>query len=579
MNAEYERDLARIGAAIDAAGRLGRGDHEALAALRERFDGAAVQMVVVGEFKRGKSTLINALIGADLLPSGVVPLTSVVTELRGGRQAAMTVRLASGEAIDAPLSMLASYVTETANPRNAKGVRDVLLSVPSLDPGMHLVDTPGVGSVYEHNSDVTMGYLPSADAVVFVISADQPLGRQELAFLQAIRLHAGKVFVALNKIDHLSQSELAQSRAFLERELATTLGTMPPLFSLSARQGLRARLDHDEVAWQASGMAAFVAALDTFLYAESRGLWLRSMARRLGALLAEAGFAADLEIKALDAPREALLGASAALHSGREELRHGLAYFTAALEYEQRRVMREQVEPGLEELTGTLSGELGDELALLVREARHERTAALRERLDCHTEQAIRQACDAWRGEHIAQAEDAFDRAAASLWEDLAHDVDELIRACAQWLGLGFTLPLSQIAVERVPAFHYKFWDASPSMYLLSQRLAGLVPGRPGRALALRRARLRADDLIAMQSGRMRHDLDERLKARAQRWLGRATEYLASRMAAVETALANADQTQPAEKDIHGRREKLGDELARIRALESTVRSLEGPPG
>lgn len=578
MSAEYAKDRARIGAAIDAAGGLRHGDNAALVALRERFDNAAIHLVVAGEFKRGKSTLINALIGAELLPSGVVPLTSVVTELRGGTPTTMSVRLESGEAFDAPLAMLASYVTETANPRNEKGVREVVLTIPELDPGMHLVDTPGVGSVYEHNSEVTMGYLPSADAVVFVISADQPLGRQELAFLQAIRVHSGKVFVALNKVDHLSPSELAQSREFLERELAVALGAVPPLFPLSARQGLRARLDRDDAAWQASGMAAFAAALDTFLHAESQRLWLRSMARRLGTLLAEAGFAVDLKIKALDAPREALAGGREALHSGEEELRHGLAYFIAALEYERRRVMREQVEPALKTLANTLSGELGNELAMLVREARHEHTAALRERLDCDTERAIRQACDVWRGDHIAQAEDAFDRAAASLWEDLAHAVDELIRACTQWLGLDFALPLSPMTVERVPAFHYKFWDAPPSMYLLGQRLAGLVPGRPGRALALRHARLRADDLIAMQSGRMRHDLDERLKARAQRWLGRATEYLASRMAAVETALANADQTQPAEQDIHGRREKLGDELARIRTLESTARSLEGAP-
>jgi len=183
---------------------------------------------VAGEFKRGKSTLINALIGAELLPSGVVPLTSVVTELRGGAPATMTVRLESGEVFDAPLAMLASYVTETANPRNEKGVREVVLTIPAIDPGMHLVDTPGVGSVYEHNSDVTMGYLPSADAVVFVISSDQPLGRQELAFLQTIRVHAGKVFVALNKVDHLSPPELAQSREFLERELAAALGAVPP---------------------------------------------------------------------------------------------------------------------------------------------------------------------------------------------------------------------------------------------------------------------------------------------------------------------------------------------------------------
>jgi len=573
MSGEFEKGRAQVAALIEAARHLRHGDTEALATLRERLAEQAIQLVVAGEFKRGKSTLVNALVGADLLPSGVVPLTSVVTELRGGAPAAMTVRLNSGEVRSEPVSTLASYVTEAANPRNVKGVRGVTLTVPALDPWMHLVDTPGVGSVYEHNSDVTMSYLPAADAVIFVISADQPLSRHELAFLHAIRGHAGKVFVAFNKVDHLTTAERAQSRDFLERELAASLGMVPPLFALSARQGLRARLDDDEAGWQASGMAAFAAALNAFLRTESRALWVSSMMRRLGALLAESGFAVEVEIKALDAPKEAIEGARGTLTQGRERLRQGLAYFTAALEYERRRVLREHVEPGLEAFAKALRVQLHTELDVLVREPRRESTGTLRERLADHTERAIRQACDAWRGEEIQHTEEVFDQAAVALWDDLSGEIDELMRVCARWLGIALQLPALHIAVERSPAFHYKFWEAPPSLYLLSQRLASLVPGWPGRVLALRHARSRADDLASMHAGRMRHDLDERLKARAQHWLGRATEYLQGRMASAEAALASGVQAQSSQDDTRVRRERLRDELAEIRALEAIVLS------
>jgi predicted GTPase len=92
-------------------------------------------------------------------------------------------------------------VTEEGNPGNWRGVARVVarLHTPLLDEGVRLVDTPGVGSVHEHNTLATDAYLPSLDAAVLVVSADPPISKAERAFLEHVVEHAVRLFVVLNK--------------------------------------------------------------------------------------------------------------------------------------------------------------------------------------------------------------------------------------------------------------------------------------------------------------------------------------------------------------------------------------------
>jgi predicted GTPase len=208
--------LTELRACLAEASALVGMDQEACAHLARKLDSHAFNLVVAGEFKRGKSTVINALLGANLLPTGVVPLTSVVALMQYGEHPLVTVVFENGQERTVDLDALPEYVTERGNPRNVKGVREVAVSYPAewLKGGIRLVDTPGIGSVHQHNTDLTFQYLPQADAVIFVASVDQPVSRAELDFLIHIRRYAGKVFCLLNKLDYLSEADLAESVAF-----------------------------------------------------------------------------------------------------------------------------------------------------------------------------------------------------------------------------------------------------------------------------------------------------------------------------------------------------------------------------
>ena len=128
----------------------------------DKLAGSGLYVAVIGEFKRGKTTLINALLGADLLPTGVLPVTAVPALARFGMRPRVTLRLLDGSEVDSDIAGLHGYLTEQENPGNRKGVREAIIEYPALvlESGLILVDTPGTGSVHLHNTQATVDFLP-----------------------------------------------------------------------------------------------------------------------------------------------------------------------------------------------------------------------------------------------------------------------------------------------------------------------------------------------------------------------------------------------------------------------------------
>jgi GTP-binding protein EngB required for normal cell division len=198
-------------------------------------------VVCLGEFKRGKSTLLNALVGREVLPAGVIPVTSAVTILRYGSAIEARVRLSGGEVRHIGLAEVADYVTEEKNPENLRGLVAVEIFLPSplLATGMCLVDTPGIGSVFAGNTAATRDFLPHVDAALVVLGADPPLSGDELALAEEAARAAHHLLFVLNKADRLPEAECAEAARFAERILASRLKRPVSLLSVSATERLR----------------------------------------------------------------------------------------------------------------------------------------------------------------------------------------------------------------------------------------------------------------------------------------------------------------------------------------------------
>jgi len=206
----------------------------------DKVAGAGLYVAVIGEFKRGKTTLINALLGADLLPTGVLPVTAVPALVRFGRSPRATLRLLNGAEVAIDIGDLQGYLTEQANPGNRKGVREAIIEYPApvLASGLILVDTPGTGSVHRHNTQAAVDFLPRVDVALLVLSVDAPLADSEARLLEDVALTAARVAICLNKVDRLTPGEIQESVAFVRPRVAALCSSSDvTVFAVSARHG------------------------------------------------------------------------------------------------------------------------------------------------------------------------------------------------------------------------------------------------------------------------------------------------------------------------------------------------------
>jgi GTPase SAR1 family protein len=251
-------------------------------------------LAVVGQFKRGKSSLMNAIIGRELLPTGVLPLTSAITVLKYGPTERLEVcRENSIFPNELPVSALPDYVTEKGNPANEKKVKTVSveLPVPFLRCGIEFVDTPGVGSAITANTATTYDFLPKCDAVLFVTSVDTPMTSIELDFLKEVQEYVDKIFFVVNKIDLMTDNEQREILGFVVETIRSQIGyNNVKIFPISARFGIDARTSGDPILYEQSGLKALEEALASFLSEEKSTAFLAAVAHKaLRVLDEEAG--------------------------------------------------------------------------------------------------------------------------------------------------------------------------------------------------------------------------------------------------------------------------------------------------
>ncbi|MBZ9713858.1 dynamin family protein [Deinococcus multiflagellatus] len=179
---------------------------QALRALDETF-----LLVVVGEFNAGKSSFVNALLGAAVLPEGVTPTTDRIYVLVHGEKPGQMEPTAD------------PFVSRLTHP------------LPSLE-GVALVDTPGTNAIIRQHQTLTEGFLPRADLLLFLTSADRPFTESERQFLSLAARWGRQVIMVVNKADLLETPEQkAQVREFVETGARGVLGLTPPVLLVSAR--------------------------------------------------------------------------------------------------------------------------------------------------------------------------------------------------------------------------------------------------------------------------------------------------------------------------------------------------------
>jgi len=489
----------------------------------------------IGQFKRGKSSLINALLGESVLPIGVAPVTTVVTVVRHGPRRGARVRFAAGDGQDVSPSDLGTYVTEELNPENVKAVTAVEVSMPCalLATGMCLVDTPGIGSVFAGNTEATRAFVPHVDAALVVLGADPPISADELALVEEIARQCPHLLFVMNKADKLTDAEREEATEFTRRVLAERAGRRDALlFEVSATEHLAGQGPE-------RGWSALVDALKT-LARQSGSLLVRTAEKRGLVLLAgRLRHHLDEEIGALLRPveeSERRVAQLKALVTEAERSLNDLGYLFTA---EQERLGRTFFER-MEAFLTAAKPEARREFAEALRAVPARRGSALRNRAIDLAHEISKRRLDAWLAKAQPAAEALYVEATARFVEIANGFLEKLARSGEPALEdlprsvspeTGFRARSRLYYTELTPLTARTPLGWFMDLFRTRERQLAVLDRQIGEYL---------ETLLFTNANRIANDFDERVLESRRQFQFEIQSYLKETVASAEQALARA---------------------------------------
>ncbi len=246
----------------------------ALARIAARLAESRFEIAVFGQVSSGKSSLLNHILGAEILPVGVTPITAVPARLVAGENPRMMVSFAGGTTERLPVSRLPEFVTEQGNPGNAKAVTAIVVEYPSrrLPEGVALVDTPGLGSLAGAGAAETRSYLPECDLGVVLINGAASLAAEDLSTIASLHEAGIPAMAVVSKADLVPAEERKRTIEYVEERILAALGAAVPVDAVSMVGPDKDLLDK----WFENRIAP--------LYARRRAAAAESSRRKLAAL-------------------------------------------------------------------------------------------------------------------------------------------------------------------------------------------------------------------------------------------------------------------------------------------------------
>lgn len=551
-------------------------DSARLAELKERLLSGRFHLAVLGQFKRGKSTLLNAMLGQSILPTAVVPLTAIPTWIRAGESLRARVEFADSKKPEefatpdvAKLSdFLARFVTESANPKNRLGVRKVEVYSPSpiLNRGVVFIDTPGIGSTFRHNTATTLHFLSECDAAMFLVSADPPITETEVEFLGRVKTRVSRLFFILNKVDYLKPPEVNEAIRFFRKVIGEQAGFPEdtPIFAVSAREALNAKATGDDDRWRAAGLANVERHLVDFLAKEKTASLGAAVRQKALDAVEDVVMRLRLLLRSLELPLEDLLSRMETFDRRIEDLQRERQDAHDLLAGDRRRVhelLEHQYEQLCQRVRIGLNEALDKEMAAIDSKPANE--SVLQETLNA----AVPTLFDTEFKDEIQHFEGRLSEVLRPHQDRLNRLVESIRKTAAGLFDVPYRPIDNSVAVgeAREPywvTYHYEesFGPISPSM------IDKFVPPRLRHRRIERRFRDKIDSLVLFNAGKLREKLYDQIELTFSRF-GRAMD---ERLAATVTATHGAAQTAVKKRQIHA-----GIVASDIDRLRKSVSDLE----
>ncbi|GAE27781.1 dynamin family protein [Halalkalibacter wakoensis JCM 9140] len=229
----------------------GSPQEQVMAELIEDIKQDFYTIVVVGEFKHGKSTFVNALLEQEIMPVDVTPTTATINAVFYGDEPEVHIMKSDGDEVKHTLSqeVLSQYTASADfNPDEIKYLK-IFTPAPLLKERVVLVDTPGVNDLNQHRSDVTHQFIPRADVILFMLDMTSPVKHTEKKFLEERLLKTGsdRIMYVANFLDRVDEEEVEETIEHIEHRVQQiTKGNQPKIYPISALEALQGKMSGND---------------------------------------------------------------------------------------------------------------------------------------------------------------------------------------------------------------------------------------------------------------------------------------------------------------------------------------------
>jgi len=544
-------------------------------------------LVVLGQFKRGKSTFINSILGDKVLPTSVVPLTSIVTLLKYGHSERIQVLFNDSSVKAITRDELPQYVTEKGNPKNEKNVKQVEIAFPSqyLKDGVYLIDTPGVGSTFENNTEMTYNFLPKVDAALFLLAVDPPISQSEIAFLEDVQGHVQKIFFIQNKIDYLSDEEREESLEFSKRVIEEALGRDGiVIYPLSAKLALEGKMKGDKELLEKSRLPEFDRVLSDFLVEAKGKTVLQSAVKSTKKLLSDEELALQLEAQAVATPLEVLEQKIRTFHEKMEEIKQDREDTKYYFDGEIQRVI-DMLDRDLDRMKQKEIPRLLEQLEKVAEQNKDKPIGEYVQIMDQALHDGIVDTFNGWVVREEDRLNEQYSRVSKRFSERTNEIIDAIVNASTELFDISLDRFRSDETLVSDSSLYYmigeppKFFDLEGAFDFFSQKI---LPKKLSKGRVLKDIKKRLPREIDKNCGRVRWDFMDRVKRSFMnfRWdLNQkidATEQ--SILGAIEKAVEMKKKSAAEVEAFKTRIDKQAEELGKIKheltGLEQVISQL-----
>jgi GTPase Era involved in 16S rRNA processing len=538
--------------------------------LEEKLSGNKFYLVILGLFKRGKSSFINAMLEEQIVPTGVIPLTAIITLIEYGESPSAVIYFEDNKTENVSLDMVADFIAEAKNPNNEKHVAKVVIFSPNpMLKRITLIDTPGVGSSLAHNTEATLRFVNKIDAALFILSTDIPITQLEVDFLKDLKKNVPKVIFILNKSDLLQKEKLEELLSYnlnVLNGICDKRIKIDPVSSLKAEEALA---NNNSEAFKRSGIPIVREDILNAVESEKDMILKETTGTRIRNIITEGESLLKFKLTSLKMPANELDEKLTEFHKSIKIMKEEKDEFDILMEGKVKR-LKEFVSEQVDLLGQTLNRNIYNEIEKRQSEIIAElRKSDLSEFQNKYFEK-IKIEFNRLKRQLEKESIEKFRLLLKKYGESSNSFLSEMIKGLTGLMNIKFDSLAEVFDLNIYTGFYYNFAGEAVPIGLNSKTIRSLLPSFLIRSLILKKIRTNFTDKINGNCSSIKFDLSYKIQESFLKFKFDLNNKLESILSSLEKILKETlEEKSKTEEEIKAEVVNLENRIMKLKKLES----------